>query len=545
MQQVYVNDSYAIDDPVLYICKRMYGMLRRYIDSNYIEQDLMPAFRKSGTYSFDSDKEFIVTIRSDIRSGIYYADVQGSFHIRQVFEVSYLYESDVAYIVCEHIYPKSGSDIIRRVYHEYFTDVDEAHMYRDDIAREHSENTYRLFVMSKDELDNSEWYKDNLEVYNNLVKYKPTDIDDLRYLSDIKKVNEAILAYCYEDLPFSQQYEMDRQIYYSLRKFLPEDTLAFYDEDMAMGLKRIAMVYELCESQNIDPAQASFERIEPIVNNAIKMSVINTSYYLQDRALFDEIKKVLGFHYYRVDALTADIYLANPNHGRIVMSSDGEIRWYDTDGWVLNQWQGSVELGFHGKFQKNLNYILPSLGSFRPDLIAESQPTRQQFDEYDRKYFEYKQQEAARHDEMVYDIAYNGLKLAKGTWYRSGIALPSNKADNVMFEINYPAKADAPPQIVFTPEQCKALLSGEEICLEGYKPKGIDKIISVKGRLSEARNPKTGALYVKFFRTDIGNSSRMKVNRVLGIEEPGVVEKLPSKDDSNGKIISKVKLDKD
>jgi hypothetical protein len=77
----------------------------------------------------------------------------------------------------------------------------------------------------------------------------------------------------------------------------------------------------------------------------------------------------------------------------------------------------------------------------------------------------------------------------------------------------------------FSEDQCRKLLSGEELVIENYVTKMGDEV-TIRGKLRDVAGPFDDGPRIEFARTDIGSQKRMKLNREFQIEEPG----LPSSD---------------
>ena len=74
----------------------------------------------------------------------------------------------------------------------------------------------------------------------------------------------------------------------------------------------------------------------------------------------------------------------------------------------------------------------------------------------------------------------------------------------------------------FTEEECKRLLSGEELTVEHFITK-MELETTIRGQLKDCSGLYDSEMTVEFVRTDINISKdRRMLNMELGIEEPGL-----------------------
>lgn len=503
INQLSDESDYEIFDVKNFIADRIFDCIEDYIDFKYDLESIRKLLGKSGKYKLklmdNSGNSSVsqVIIMVDNEKEIYYYDLKGEFSARQVFQISHIEEDDVGYLVSEHlINPFPGCSLIERCYKPYFDDIATARRYYNnrmkDYETEHgtASSGYRIMVVSKSAIEESDWYTANLKAME-LVDTYNLDAEDYRYLTTMSDVIESITVDAYDELPLEEQCEINRGIYNLMRQYLDDDTCCQLDDDI----------------EKVGP-----EDVESIADLAIILALVQA----KDEETFKKIHEVLGPNEYRIGALTDDIYNDHPDKGYILCSADGDLSWFE-DCYALNEWDGAKNSQYYGKFMKNENDVLLCFREYHPELIVSELPSQLEFSKYNRMYRAELSYERAKHKEMRFGTGENGKAVAIGDWYMRGLN-DDKVSKNTRFPVMY-------NKYEFSEDQCRKLLSGEELVIENYVTKMGDEVM-IRGKLRDVAGPFDDGPRIEFARTDIGSQKRMKLNREFQIEEPG----LPSSD---------------
>ena len=500
VSQLMEHGSYVIEDPKALIAYDIFAALENLIDPKYNDGAIYRLMEKDGKYRLhpfdgigDMTKMSIV-VSIDNKNHQYFYEVRGRSVIRQIYYVSQIQDVDVRYLVAEHIVaPAPGVGLIERCYRPYFQDLFKAERYQSlkmngySVAHGLSASGFRIFVVDANEIEKSAWYKDNMEIARQIKAYD-LDSEDYRYMPSTAEIFSAIRADSYDDVPVEEQAKINREIYNGLRDYIPEDELPFLDEYME---------------------QADDENAESVADQAIMLSLANAS----DKAAFDAVYKILGHNDYRIGALTDDIYNAHPDTGFILASSSGELQWYP-ECYYIGMWSGAKGNPYYGKFQPNENDTLLSFREFRPDLYVDTFPDQNVMSYWENKYLEETAAMRKNHAEMQYRKDDDGEDIVIGDWYYAG--LTSKKVvPGISFHRTYGTHT-------FTEDECKRLLSGEELVVEHFITK-MELETTIRGQLKDCSGLYDSDMTVEFVRTDINISKeRRALNMELGIEEPGL-----------------------
>ncbi len=499
VNQLIIDDMYEILQPELSIAEDIFSKLESFLHPQYTQDFIYSLFATTGKYkllTYDSSdfaaiKSIVLSV--DAQKRVYYYDIKGRFISRQIYEVYQVYDADMGYLVTEHIIaPEEGCDLIEHCYKPYFRDARAARQYCRSQNRQYdavkgTENSgFKITVVDVNKLEMSAWYKAELKAWDDVERYE-LDKEDYRYLKDIDKIRMAILADAYDSLSEDEQAEVNTSIYEMLRKFIPEDYLGFLDED-------------------IDNAMP--DEVEEIADQAITLALVNAS---SEDALMN-VHEILGPHEYRIGAITDEIYNNNPDSGYIVVTRGGDLGWYKSC-YAINEWSGSLNNPWHGKFQQNENDVLLCFREFHPELIADKLPKKSDIDMWEQRYQEVQAVSRRKHYEMTFEKNEDGDVICIGTWYYEGV-YSGKKVEEAMFFNDYGSH-------VFSEDECKALLNGEELVIEHFITK-MDMEVTIRGKLKDVSNLFDDEQRIEFVRTDINASARKKLNSEFGFEEPGL-----------------------
>lgn len=501
VNQLMENGSYSILRPKNLIAHEIFNILSVFLDAKYTERmirvllDLPDGKYRLASQNFGTTLSMnCIVLSVNAVQHTYSYDMSGSFLCHQSYIIQQIDTSNVGYLVTEHIIdPEKGCDLIERCYEPYFDNLFMAKQYQSACMRNYkvSKGTpnsgYRISVIDVNIISKSEWYLLNIQAANDIIKYQ-LDSEDYRYMKNIDLVKGAILADAYDDLDDSEKIKVNNDIFEKMKPFISEDYLSFLEDDIT-------------ESNDIN-------LIEDTADSSIVLAFIGAD----TEKTFQKIHEILGPTDYRVGALTDDIYNTHPDDGYIVVSKDGDIGWY-ASCYAINEWEGSISSEFHGKFQPNENDVLLCFREFHPELISERLPSKSDIQDYDDLYQQSKANERSAHVEMDFDCNDDGDEVVFGTWYYEGL-LSDNFTEDTCFFRKYGSH-------LFTEDECRRLLSGEELIIEHFITK-MEFEVTIKGKLIDCATMFDDMPQVSFVRTDIDTNNRKSINSGLGITEPGL-----------------------
>lgn len=493
IQQLTQDGQLAISNPERFIADDMFEMLSGFIDINYSKGDIVNLLSHSGRYHLDlaPDIETVhhVAVFVDKDRRVYGCDYSGDEICRQVYIIDEIDDDDLVYLVPEHIvHPFEHTQLVTKCYHPYFVELIDAQQYYDEETagyrniRGEFGSGFRLFPMSMSKLDVSDWYKENLEIMEFIEKYS-LHREDYAAILNLSDVRDAMKANAYDSLPYDEQADVNRTICKALFKYIPDDKKRLIGSDF----------------DTMDDSM-----LEATADDVILWALI----YAPDKAQFDAVHTALGFNDYRVGSLTDDIYMRYEGRGYILMDKTGEMKWYK-DAYAINEWEQSVSDPYHGKFQLNKADTLLCLKEFHPELLVDDFPPVYVIKEWSDRYSAYKLELKKRHDEMtVYDCDDYGdpVTVCCGDWYVDGIESDEFRSD-VKFPVFYGSKT-------FSRNECRRLLSGEEIVINDYQTKS-GKITTIRGQLGESDFD--SPFDVEFIRTDIDMRRRKQMEIESGV----------------------------
>lgn len=498
--QLIEHRSYAIKNPKSLIAYDIFAALENIIDPQYSEGTIYNLLNTDGKYKLQvftgigSNNITSVIICVDNQHSKYYYDVRGGFISRQVYYVSQIEDSNVRYLVSEHIVsPEKGISLIERCYHPIFQDRFKAEKYQSlkmsKYAAAHgtSASGYRLFVVDMDVIQKSQWYNDNMEIARQIKEYN-LNVEDYRYIPSISGIFMAIKADAYDDISSEDRVKINKDIYLALRNYVPDEELPFLDED----------------------ADSTDEHtIESVADQTIILSLANA----ESEAAFHKIHEILGPNDYRVGALTDEIYNTHPDEGFILASHNGELQWYK-ECYSIGMWDGAKNNPYYGKFQTNENDVLLSFREFHPELYVDSFPDQNMIAAWEHKYLETTSELRAKHLELKYDKDAGGEEIVIGDWYYAGL-FSKKVITGISFHRTYGS-------YTFSQDECCKLLSGEELTVFNFITK-MEMETTIHGKLKDCSGLYDDEMNVEFVRTDINISKKRRdMNIEFGIEEFGL-----------------------
>lgn len=497
ISQMADGSDYEISDPYGFIAGCIFESIEGYIDFKYNYTSLYKLLHRDGIYKLNliQDEESSVSsivLQINNKDMTYSYDIIGDIRIRQIFSVFQIEESNVVYLVNEHIIkPSENCALIERCYHPFFEDLSTAIRYMNHKMKSYNaahgsvNSGYRVFVADRSLIENSEWYKLNMRISEDISKYH-LDPEEYRYVEDIYEASEMVAADIYDELDVDARNEIDMHVYNKISDFLDPATR-----------EHIEFQFEVVSSEDI----------RSVVDNAVISALI----LAQDEDTFMAVHKALGVYDYRVGAFTDDVYMAHPDKGYILLSADGELGWYE-DCYFLNEWEGARHTPYYHKFMPNENDTLLCLREYHPELIVDELPDPTLITKYKSMYKSSIAEQRKQHDEMIFTMNKD-TEYVIGNWYNKGLYNESCKK-NVVFPRKY-------MKYLLSAEHCRDLLSGLEIVIDDYVSiSGIE--CSIRGYLSDTTGPFDEHPRYGFVRSDIGGEKRFKINAEFGIQEPGL-----------------------
>lgn len=511
-RQMALGDSYEAIRPLDVIADSIFAGLEPILNSGYSVATVRSLLKTDGKYRLSlSDDEFCDDISSvilvvDNQKRTYYYDIIRSddetASSRYMYRINSIDEQDVAYLVLEYIVdPSPDCTLVEHCYHECFDDLSEAQSYLDDMTdrynayvsglsdvyTESPDSGYRLFVVSKSQVQASSWYKNNLAIAAVFDKYS-LNCEDYRLMSDEAEIMNTVYADAYNDLSSEDQCRVDMMIYESLRKYIDADTLTMLDDDI--------------NNTNVDADTVMY-----IADQAIALALLQA----ESEEVFREVHAVLGPNDWRVGSLTDDIWNAHPGQGYIVITMDNRMQWY-SECYSINEWEGAKGNPFFGVFQKNTPEPLLCFREYHPELIVNRLPTAKEMQHYEQLYQAACAERRQVHPEMRFSESSGHQPIVTGDWYKNGI-LSSQCEQGTAFYQKYLSH-------MFTIDECKKLLSGEEISIDHFVTKMGDETI-IRGKLANCFGAPDG-ITAEFMRTDINPKQRRLMAAEYGIADAGI-----------------------
>lgn len=519
-RQMSVDDSYEIVRPFDIIAESVFDGLEPMLDGGYTVKTIHSLMNTNGRYRFrlmdegvcDDIQDIIFSVDNDRLT--YYYDIIRSESGEDVISERYMYkinsidESKVGYLVSEYIIdPSEDCTLLEHCYHPCFTDLNEAFDYLDEMQAsyedyiatasdtylESPDSGYRLFVVDIDEMEQSTWYKDHLEIAEAFERYGESEDfnrEDYRLMSDKNTILNTLYAKEYNYLLEEDQCRVDTMIYESLRKYIDADSLAMLDDEM--------------NDEDVTP-----DTIMYVADQAIALSLLQA----ESEEVFNEIHEVLGPNEWRVGCLTDDIWNKHPGKGYIVITIDNRMQWY-AECYSINEWEGAKGNPFFGVFQKNEPESLFCFREYHPECIARRLPTDKDLEKYELMYQEACSKVRGVHSEMRFINSSDGQSIVVGDWYRDGITAKYCEKGAAFFQTYL--------SHTFSIDECKRLLSGEEVTIEHFKSKMGDDI-SIRGKLGSCFGAPDGVT-LEFVRTDINPKQRRLIGAEYGITEAGIID---------------------
>ena len=151
---------------------------------------------------------------------------------------------------------------------------------------------------------------------------------------------------------------------------------------------------------------------------------------------------------------------------------------------------------------------------FHPELFVDSFPDEDEIKQWEKKYLDATVIVRMKHPEMKFDSDNEKEEIVIGNWYYSGLE-SKDVINSISFHRIYGSHT-------FTQDECRKLLSGEELVVEKFITK-MNMETTIRGKLKDCAGLYDDEMNVEFVRTDINISKeRRMLNMDLGIEEPGL-----------------------
>lgn len=501
MEQCVERGSYAILDPAQFVATRLYQFLEDYIDPGYTRRWILGKLREGGFFNLVVNDPGVgirverVVLGADLGKGLYFADIKGNTSIRRVYEVDVIDDRKLAYLACEYIvHPFDGVPFVERTYVPIFTQLSRANRYVQseskgyECANGDSDSGWHVLPVDADAMQQSDWYQANLKAAIDIKQYH-LDREEFRYIHDLDELRAAIQEAAYDDLVPGEKDGINHAIYMAVRPYLP----AAIRDDLDQALD------EFADGNDGD--------IEAVADQAVRAAYAHA----RTKAAFDELSEVLAPWRYRVEGANDYVYNAHPDMGYLLASTDGGLGWYPEASFA-NEWEGNRDNPWFGKFIPNACEPLPFVMAFEPDDFVDRLPTQAELDMLKGRYMETLRERRAAHPEMVFDDCEDDIgqmvPCCVGDWYPDGLD-HDPKYKGIFFRVHYGNHK-------FTEDECRRLLSGEEVAIDGYVTKS-KMTVSIRGRLMDRTSQFSGVLDIQYVRTDVHGSIRRAHARKLGL----------------------------
>ena len=494
--------GFSIIDPVQYVATRLFQFMEDYVDPGYTRRWVLGKLREGGLFSLVVNNPGVglrverVILKSKPDEGLYLADIRGNVVLQQRYEVSRIDDRRLAYLACEYlVHPFDDVPLVRRTYVPLFTQLANANRYVQSESRNYSckygdaDSGWKVVPVDADEVQRSEWFQANQKAAMDIKQYH-LEREDFRYIGDLDELARKIQEAAYDDLIDSEKDSINYDIYMAIRDYLPPSVR----EDLDGALDEFA-----------DDGSGD---IEGVADQAIRAAFG----YVASQEAFDALTEILAPWRYRVEGANDYVYNAHPDAGWLLASKDGDLRWFE-DVAFANEWPGNEGNPWFGKFIPNACEPLPFVVAFDTRDIADRIPTASEMDMLKQKYLETVRAERAAHPEMVFEDCEDDmgemLPCCVGNWYPDGLDKEIPKYKDIFFRVDYGNHK-------FTEDECRRLLSGEEIEFDGFLTKS-KLTVTVRGKLLDRTGPFSEYIDVQFVRTDVHNNVRRDHARKLGL----------------------------
>lgn len=527
-QQMSDDGKYVIIDPERYIARLIYRRISDDIDFDYDESciEALIKLQADGTYSLSprSDKVeceiLIIVNKKDNQYGFKFKDTQNSYSANYIYSIDRIRNFDEVYLVVECISnPSDDCNLIVRCDHTYFDSMRGAEKYQnlhhEDYQLSRGDlrySGYDIFVVSKTEIEDiatriGYWYSRNIEAIKAINSYG-LDVEDFRYMSDIDAINDKITAFAYDELNDDERYIVDDRIYNIMINFISDKEIKTELDNLKNTAKR----------QN--------NNIKTVRDKAVILALIHA----ETDEKFKQVHEALGDMYgWCIGKLTDDIWNKHSHDsddgelvgdGYILLDKTGNLSWFP-DLVCFDDWNQSDDSPYKGKFMPNDADILLCFREYHPEKIADRILSSEEVNCLQAKYANARKAKIAEHKEMSFSYENrrdkNGhpcdVAIVTGKWYPHGINVEDSNCQGYgdtqfpRYYYNYE----------FTEDECKRLLSGEEIIIKNYITKDDGIRCTIRGRLGDKSTKFDDGPIIEFVRTDIDQKERNAINAKYGI----------------------------
>ncbi len=529
---LYDGGGYSVLHPEEHIFRSIYEQCERYISHEYDESCIrtLMKLQSDGRYGLETNEDnhnrkvSVIADKKNNRYGfsIKSLDENDSLSETVTYEIKQIEEIDIVYLVAEFIVnPSDDCNLVVRCEHKYFTDIYSAKKYlarcKEDYKLSHGDfefSGFKIFPASKSEIEDmatpiSYWYTRNIEATRLIYKHG-LDAEDFRYIPDIDEVSDKIAAFAYDDLDDEGKYNIDSRIYDIAIKFISDEKLRTYLDSLR------------------NTAKTQHNVMKTVREKVVILSLINA----ESKEKFHQIYKALGETYdWCIGEVTDDIWTKHSHasntgetigDGYILIDKYGELVWFPECLW-FDEWDKSDDSPYKGKFMLNEADTLLCLREYHPEKIADKILSQDECDMWHIKYMNNFKAKILQHDEMEFseidsrDGRGHSCKVAAvtGRWYPHGINISGNcdAYSNTQFLRHY-------YNYEFTKDECRQLLSGEEIVIKNYVTKDNGIRCTIRGRLNDVSSAMDSDPIIRFVRTDIDVQERNAVNAKYGIYAP-------------------------
>lgn len=288
-------------------------------------------------------------------------------HIVQ-YQVTEIEPQNVAYMVSEHIVnPGKACDLTERLYHEPFSSLEDAIAYMNEMNANydhsgrayHSKSGYKLFVVDKNAILETSWYKDNMLALEYISRLG-LNVENYRFYSSAHGVVGELQDRIYQSSTDTEKLVIDKEVYARFRKFLSEEHRNEIDA---------------CLNQCMTDSRA-------IVDRALVLAHIDA----KSQEDYNAIHNALADYESRLEHLTRENVMKSKGHDKVCITKDGIIGYFK-NAYGINSWVGAKGNPYYGTMFCNMGTVVDILKDYRcHDKFVEELPSQELVDEYDRKY---------------------------------------------------------------------------------------------------------------------------------------------------------------
>jgi len=374
--QMQQDGHYEITDPEDFIAKDIYEHVKE-LSATITEESIKTTMSAKKDKFFEINDVSRIEVFSKNASGYGYRMHYDEFDYTKLvqYTINEIETNKVAYLVSEHLVnPGKGCDLLERAYHDLFDNLSEAAKYLEEMMEDYKheghayrkESGYKLTVVDKSEIKRTSWYKDNMLALH-LLEELGEDPATYRFYRSARAVVSELQQKKYEVATVEEKAAIDMKIYRCVREYLTGAQTEFLD----------------IEIENTKANSSISSR--NVADKAIILAFVNADSQIS----YDIIRAKLGEYECRIAQLTEENVREKRGHGKVCISKDGEIGYYE-NVFGINNWEEAKDNPFFGKFSPNMGGEVDQFKKFEyHHMFVDVLPTQELVDSYYKKYEEW------------------------------------------------------------------------------------------------------------------------------------------------------------